>query len=483
MKGDLFQQGERLGEYEIIGKLRSGGMATLYLGRRHGAAGVSKPVAIKVIHPHLAEDELIRHMFIDEARISSHIQHSNVVYVETFGELEGLFFLVMEYVDGVSLDQLLITLQRKGMFLPPEVATHIVLEVADGLHAAHETVGEDGAPLGIVHRDVSPSNILITREGRVKVIDFGIAKARGRLGQTKSGASFKGKLRYMSPEQAWGRELDRRSDVYALGIVLWELLTATPLFKGSDELAILEQVRDPVIDPPSQRAARVSISLDAVVMRATAKDPEHRVASALELRRELQRAVPDAVAVGRDVIAELVPLVRETVGTTEAEDRKQTTPMAPSARKRIASGSSPRASTPPPDTSLGGSVGEMLVTTRRSRAWMILAAAALFAVGAVAVAITVRGGGDRAASPTQTPTPLPSSTPPPSPPPPPPVVAAPPPDAAPTPIATPTPTQKPNPKPKPSVRVDGTMLSDSPDPTKQPKKTKPVEVDGTVLAP
>src|SRR5262249_20924851 len=158
-----------------------------FLGRRHGAAGVSRPVAIKVIHPHLAEEELVVRMFIDEARISSHISHSNVVYIETFGEHQGVYYMAMEYVDGCSLEQVLKTLSIRGHLLAPEIAVYIAIEAASGLHAAHETTGEDGAPLGIVHRDVSPSNILLTRDGRVKVIDFGIAKARGRLSATSTG--------------------------------------------------------------------------------------------------------------------------------------------------------------------------------------------------------------------------------------------------------------------------------------------------------
>jgi serine/threonine-protein kinase len=176
---------------------------------------------IKVIHPHLAEDELIVKMFIDEARISSHITLGNVVYVEKFGEHDGVYFMAMEYVDGCSLEQLLRTLSRRNELLEPELAAYLVLEAAAGLHAAHETVGDDGSLLGIVHRDVSPSNILLTRDGGLKLIDFGIAKARNRLGATRDGSGLKGKVRYMSPEQAWGRETDRRTDVYALGVVLW----------------------------------------------------------------------------------------------------------------------------------------------------------------------------------------------------------------------------------------------------------------------
>src|SRR5262245_28394734 len=267
--------------------MRSGGMPTLSPAQRHGAAGVSRPVVIKVIHPHLAENELMVQMFIDEARISSHIRHSNVVYVEEFGEHDGIYYIAMEYVDGCSLQQLLHAWRAARRKLRGAVRVHIAREAAAGLHAAHETPGSDGAPLGIVHRDVSPSNVLLTRDGRVKVIDFGIAKAHGRLSATRSGSGLKGKLRYMSPEQAWGQPIDRSTDVYALGICLWESLTRRQLFRGPSDLAVLDLVREPVIPPPSRVNAEVSAALDAIVLRATARRPEARFASALELRREL----------------------------------------------------------------------------------------------------------------------------------------------------------------------------------------------------
>ncbi|MEJ7602324.1 MAG: protein kinase [Kofleriaceae bacterium] len=328
MSRDLFAPGDRLGEYEIEGRLRAGGMATLFFGRRHSAAGVSREVVIKVIHPHLADNDLIVRMFIDEARISSQIRHSNVVYVETFGEHEGVFYIVMEHVDGCSLEQLLRTLSRRREQLEPEVACHIAMEIAAGLHAAHETVGDDGTPLGIVHRDISPSNVLITRDGRVKVIDFGIAKARNRLGETRAGDGLKGKLRYMSPEQAFGRELDRRADVYALGIVLWELLTVQPLFRHAEELGLLELVRAPTVPAPSTLNPSVGLALDAVIARALAPALEARTASTLELRRELMRAVPGAMAIPGETIGQLVNLAHDTLGsiTLDTQNRRPSTP-------------------------------------------------------------------------------------------------------------------------------------------------------------
>ena len=223
--------GSHVGGYEIVAPLRAGGMASLYLARRIGPAGFSRPVAIKVVHAHLASDRAFVEMFLDEARLSARIIHPNVVHVEELGEAGGSFFLAMEYVHGTSLSVFLGRLVESRRMLAPEAACAIAMKVADGLHAAHEAKDEQGEPLQVIHRDVSPQNVLIGLDGHVKLIDFGVAKARGRMQQTEAG-SLKGKLRYMAPEQAWGRAIDRRIDVYALGVVLWETLTARRLFSA-----------------------------------------------------------------------------------------------------------------------------------------------------------------------------------------------------------------------------------------------------------
>src|SRR5688500_5151049 len=225
-------------------------MATLYLGQRSGAAGFAKNVAIKVVHPHLSDDPQFVRMFVDEALLSARIQHPNVAHVEELGEAEGTYFLVMEFVHGVSLSSLIRALARRKRRIAPELAVAIAIQVADGLHAAHETRGPNGEHLGVVHRDVSPQNVLLSYTGHVKLIDFGIAKAEGRTQSTAAG-SIKGKFRYMSPEQALGRTVDRRSDVYALGIVLWEMLTGRNCFDGTNDLLVLDKVRNPQIEPPS----------------------------------------------------------------------------------------------------------------------------------------------------------------------------------------------------------------------------------------
>jgi len=304
-KREVFELGDRVGEYEIVARLKSGGMATLFLAHRRGAAGFQRFVAIKVVHPHLATDPSFVRMFVDEALLSARIVHPNVVHVEELGEAEGTYFLVMEYVHGCSLSLLVRALARRKRMLSSEIATSVVMKVADGLHAAHETRGDRGELLGVVHRDVSPQNVLLAYQGHVKLIDFGIAKASGRSQQTEAG-SIKGKFRYMSPEQAWGRPVDRRSDVFSLAIVLWELLTARPLFDAANDLLVLENVRHPKVDPPSKYVTSIPPELDAVVLSALAENPDHRPASAQEFRRRLGDALPRALSVDAESLSELM---------------------------------------------------------------------------------------------------------------------------------------------------------------------------------
>ncbi len=298
----------RIGAYEIVAHLRSGGMATLYLARRTGAAGFARHVAIKVVHAHLAENRAFVRMFLDEAFLSARIHHPNVVHVEELGESEGAYFLVMEYVHGAALSQLLKALALRQRRLAPELAVWLAIQIADGLHAAHELRGDDGQSLQVVHRDVSPQNVLVSYAGHVKVIDFGIAKARSRAKETATG-SLKGKLRYMAPEQAFGRAVDRRTDVYALGIVLWELLTVRRFFEADDDFALLDLVREPELVPASRYAEGVPPALDAALRRALAPRIEDRPATMQDLRRLLAEAVPGALAVDAAQVAALLGAV------------------------------------------------------------------------------------------------------------------------------------------------------------------------------
>ncbi len=280
--------GSNLGGYRILARLRAGAMGVLYLARRDGASEFSRPVAIKVIHDHLAQNARFCRMFIDEAKLSARIDHPNVVRVEEFGKADGRYYLVMEYVYGVSLAQAIGVLHTAGR-IPIDIAVAIAIEVAGGLHGAHEATNEDGTPLGIVHRDVSPHNVLVSYTGAVRVIDFGIAKARQVGGQTRTG-SLRGKLAYMPPEQARSaRTVDRRADLYALGLILWEMLTFRRVFDADTDIAILNQIRNPMIVPPSTLALNVPRSLDDIIMRTLAKDPSARPQNGLQLATRVRR--------------------------------------------------------------------------------------------------------------------------------------------------------------------------------------------------
>jgi serine/threonine-protein kinase len=294
--------GLRLGDYEIVSPLTSGGMAAVYLGRRMNGGGY---VAIKVVHPRYAGDPAFVSMFLDEARLSVRIQHPNVVRVEATGEAGGLYYMVMEYLHGAPLQRFVFQLAKQKRVLVHEVAVYVIASVAAGMHAAHEAVDEAGRPLGIVHRDVTPQNILVTFDGRVKLIDFGIAKAAGRIHETAKGM-LKGKVRFMAPEQAAGRAVDRRTDVYALALVLWELLTYKKAFAAKTDAELFRLVLMPKLVPPSKLNANVAHELDHVVMTALAPNPDERFQTALAFQNALLGALPMARRVDAAQLSALV---------------------------------------------------------------------------------------------------------------------------------------------------------------------------------
>jgi serine/threonine-protein kinase len=283
-----------VGEYEVVKRLSVGGMATLYLARRHGAAGFSRLVALKVVHPHLVEQSTFVDMFVDEARICAQISHPNVVHVEEFGETDGLHYLVMEYIDGCSVADLLRLFRREGRQLEPELAARLIMQVAAGLHAAHETLDQEGAALEIVHRDISPSNILLSVDGNAKLIDFGIAKARNRLSQTEAGVALKGKYKYIAPEQATRATVDRRSDIFSLGAVFWELLVGQPLFPDESHSALVDRLERTVVRRPSAVNPDALVILDSIVLAMLQHDPVDRPQTAAEVQRRIATALPSA---------------------------------------------------------------------------------------------------------------------------------------------------------------------------------------------
>ena len=285
---------ERFGRYEIGFELASGGMASVCLARVVGPGGFEKLVALKRIHPHLARDTAFVEMFLDEARIASRINHPNVCSVFDFGRVDGVFYIAMEYVLGETVGDVIKKLAADRPEWKsrrwPSMAARIVADACEGLHAAHELKGNRGETLHLIHRDFTPQNLFVAYDGHVVIVDFGIARAAGRLHRTRTGA-LKGKLAYISPEQCRRLELDRRVDVWAAGIVLWELLTCRNLFRRDSDPDTLLAVVDAPIDPPSKFQPAVPPELDAVVLRALSRDRDERFQTARELGRALNRVI------------------------------------------------------------------------------------------------------------------------------------------------------------------------------------------------
>lgn len=276
--------GAAIGPFRIVAPLESGGMASLFLAHRPPSRDI---VAIKVIRDQLREVPRMIRMFQDEARTLTHVDHKNVVRVLEAGEYPDGRYLAMEYVHGCTLARLVDELEHRGLELPIAVGVQIAIEVATALHAAHEAVDENGRPLNIVHRDVSPQNVMISETGRVKLIDFGVAKASGRLEVTNA-KLIKGKLRYMAPEQASGKPIDRRTDIFSLGILLWEMLTSHRFATGEGDIDVFTRLLDPKPTPPSEDNPAVSPALDAAVLGALSKSPQERPATGLELAEALR---------------------------------------------------------------------------------------------------------------------------------------------------------------------------------------------------
>ncbi len=284
----------RVGKYELLTSIGEGGMAEVFLARQRGPLDFEKVVVIKTIHPHLAKrDEFVR-MFLDEARIAAQINHPNVVQVFDLGLEGSTFFIAMEYLAGEPLTALMQAGAKSGDLLPALLAAHIVAQAAEGLHAAHELKNMAGKPLEVVHRDVSPGNIVVLYDGGVKVVDFGVAKAKGRLTQTV-GQQVKGKFAYMAPEQIAGKPIDRRADLFGLGVVLWEALTSRRLYRAENDAATLQAILGRRPKPPSTVRKDVPRELDAITMRALAIDPEQRYATARELQQELNALLPSTL--------------------------------------------------------------------------------------------------------------------------------------------------------------------------------------------
>jgi serine/threonine-protein kinase len=275
------------GRYELLKRLAGGGMGEVYLARQRGIDGFQKLLVIKTLLPHLCEDEEFITMFKDEARVTAQLIHPNICQVFEFEQVGGVFYMAMEYLRGEDLRRLWKACEQRGTPLRVPLICRVLSDAAAGLDFAHSLRDSKGEPYHIVHRDISPQNILVTFEGGVKVIDFGVAKAAGRSQHTRTGA-LKGKYSYMSPEQVAGSEVDGRSDIFALGIVLHELLTGRRLFKADSDVQTLARVRECNVPPPSRLNPQLPPGLDQIVLKALAKDPGERYATAQEFRLALE---------------------------------------------------------------------------------------------------------------------------------------------------------------------------------------------------
>ncbi|HEX8792351.1 MAG TPA: protein kinase [Polyangiaceae bacterium] len=380
-----------VGRYVIHDKLASGGMATVHFGRLVGAVGFARTVAIKRLHPHLSEDVEFRSTIIDEARLAARIHHPNVVATLDVVSVEGELLIVMEYVGGESLSRLVKAEAAKGRAIPVPIANAILIGALHGLHAAHEAKSERGEPLGIVHRDVSPQNVLVGVDGVARIIDFGVAKAIGRLQTTREGV-VKGKMAYMAPEQLAGHDVTRQADVYAAAVVLWEVLARRALFKADNDGALFAKVVGGAKEPPSRYAENLPPGLDEIVMKGLAVDPRERFATAEEMAEALLRVVTPAFPpqIGRWV----EEVAREPLaarGAVLADIESQT-----DARATIPEKTSAPATEEPTALSQASSLSIETVTpgsepVRRSRTPRVVATAGVIALlGAAAVVVMNR---------------------------------------------------------------------------------------------
>jgi serine/threonine-protein kinase len=294
-------------------------MATVFLARLEGVAGFQRLFAIKRLHPHLAKEAEFVDMFLDEARLAARIHHPNVVPILEVGNNADGYYLVMEYIEGDTAARLLARSSQAGTRIPAGAAVRIALDTLFGLHAAHDLTDDEGRPLHIVHRDVSPQNILVGIDGVSRITDFGVAHAASRLSSTRTG-QLKGKLAYMAPEQARGAIVDRRSDVFAMGVVLWEMLAGKRLFKASNDAETLQRILFAPLPTIRSAGVDVPVPLETVAMRALSREPEQRYASAADFADELER-----VARSLEMLAttrEIASYVDGTIGAEISQQRE-----------------------------------------------------------------------------------------------------------------------------------------------------------------
>ena len=274
--------------YRVVEKLESGGMAEVFRAESEGLQGFKKQVAIKRVLPHLSEKKKFISMFLDEARLSAQLSHSNCVQVFDIGVGDNAFFIVMEYVDGANLKGIAESVKKQGKDFPVQAAAWVAHEICKGLSYAHELTDPNGMPMNLVHRDMSPPNVLVTKYGEVKIVDFGLAKASSQLEKSEPGI-IKGKFSYLSPEAAMGQEVDKRTDIFAVGIILWELLAGQRLFLGDTDFQTVKKVQVAQVPAISQINRKVPPELERIVNKALAKDMLARYGTSQELGQDLSR--------------------------------------------------------------------------------------------------------------------------------------------------------------------------------------------------
>ena len=392
-------QGTPFGQYELMELIATGGMAEVYKARMRGVEGFQKIVAIKRILPHLTDNDDFVTMFIDEAKLAAQLQHPNIIHIYDLGKIERSYYIAMEYIDGKDLRSILRSLEEKGRHLPLGLALFIGARLAAALDYAHRKKDLQGKAMVLVHRDVSPQNVLISFDGDIKLCDFGIAKAASKASHTRAGA-LKGKLQYMSPEQAWGKDLDNRSDIFSLGLVLYEMATGRKAFQGDSELSILEQVRVPQLEPPRTIDPTVPADVAQVIMKALSEKREERYQTAADFAAALDdllqalRPTPGASDLGyflaqlhgRDKAPMPAPTVEVAVPPAKAP--KITIEAPPAAGPiRPAPPIVTAAGTPSPATTMPVEVPVLKAPVRKAPAGLLAAAAAIAVLAAVAGAL------------------------------------------------------------------------------------------------
>ncbi|HVW29376.1 MAG TPA: serine/threonine-protein kinase [Polyangiaceae bacterium] len=434
---------QRIDRYDLVAEIASGGMATVFLANLSGVGGFRRFVAIKRLHPHLAREQEFVEMFLDEARLAAGIHHPHVVPILEVGASERGYYLVMEYIEGDTLARLLARAATSGNRLPMAIGTRIVVEMLSGLHAAHELRDEQGNPTELVHRDVSPQNILVGIDGTTRITDFGVARAASRLSATRAG-QLKGKIAYMAPEQAMGDPaVDRRADVFSAGIVLWEVLAARRLFKAENEAATLARVISEPIPDIREVNPRVDPDVAAIVMTALQRDRDARYPTCQDFGDDLEAAAQaaGALATPREVSAYVTSVIGQEIAQQREAVRAWLARSEPSQGLAPDMTDSGHASLPPsrssaPMMGVSGEKSGMVPTqreqpaaaafdepspfaSRRSKTPVVIAVAAVIGFAIVGLlALAFGSGGHAGETPTTHPTPTaeqkPASPPPPA---------------------------------------------------------------------